>query len=176
MNSMDLLVHQAQQGDEEAYSELFQQVETDIYRTAYVYLKNQEDALDVVRETAYRSFSTLRSLREPKHFKTWVIQIAIRCSIDMCRHRKKVIPLDPGVQDKLAITIDGDIPLSVTLREFIDLLDKNEKSVVLLKYYYDYTIADTSDILDIPLGTAKTILYRALKKLRGLVEGEGLHE
>lgn len=45
-------VKKAQLGDEKAYLKLFQQFEEAIYRTAYVYLNNQEDALDVVQETA----------------------------------------------------------------------------------------------------------------------------
>lgn len=67
----------AQQGDENAYIELFTQYEQQIYRTAYVYLKNQSDALDVVQETAYRSYKAIKKLRERS------IQGIQRASIDM---------------------------------------------------------------------------------------------
>ncbi|MBM7664072.1 RNA polymerase sigma factor (sigma-70 family) [Solibacillus kalamii] len=48
----------------------------------------------------------------------------------------------------------------------MDTLQEDEKSVILLKYYNDRTLKEISDILEIPLGTAKSILYRALNKLR----------
>lgn len=48
----------------------------------------------------------------------------------------------------------------------IELLDEDEKSVVNLKFYHDFTIKEVAETLNIPLGTAKTVLYRALKKLR----------
>lgn len=73
----------AQKGNDEAFLKLFQEYEKDIYRTAFVYVKNQEDALDIVQETAYRSFKSIKDLKEPKYFKTWLIRIAISCAIDI---------------------------------------------------------------------------------------------
>ena len=61
---------------------------------------------------------------------------------------------------------DEDIPLKLTLNELINTLDENEKSVIILKYYYDYTFKEISKTLKIPLGSGKSILYRALNKLR----------
>ncbi|WP_253735934.1 sigma-70 family RNA polymerase sigma factor [Paenibacillus sp. FJAT-26967] len=165
----------AQRGDEKAYIKLFQQFEEELYRIAYVYLKNQEDALDAIQETAYRSFKSIRSLQEPEYFRTWLVRIAIRCSIDLLRKRSKSVIFTRDYLSLDTITADdqGDIPLSVSLKDLIDLLDEDEKSVILLRFYQDYTIKETAEILEIPLGTAKTILYRSLKKLRKLtVEGD----
>ncbi|WP_319005818.1 hypothetical protein [Metabacillus niabensis] len=50
------LVKKAQNGDDKAFLKLFQKLQEDIYRTAYVYVKNKDDALDVVQEVAYQSF------------------------------------------------------------------------------------------------------------------------
>lgn len=160
------LVLKAQRDDEKAYLELFQQYQEDIYRTAYVYLRNQEDALDVVQETAYRSFKSITSLIEPKHFKTWLIRISISCSIDLLRKRKKEIQLKPEYYEFLTNGEEEDIPLSLSLKDLIDSLDSEEKQVIILRFYQDYTLREVAEILDLPLGTGKTILYRALGKLR----------
>ncbi|WP_338044946.1 sigma-70 family RNA polymerase sigma factor [Paenibacillus lignilyticus] len=164
-------VKKAQQGDEQAYLELFQQYEADIYRTAYVYLGSSEDALDVVQETAYKSYKAIATVKEPQYFKTWLIQIAIGCSIDMLRKRKKEVQWSPDLLDHLAAVKDEeDIPLSVSLRDLIDYLTAEEKHVILLRFYYDITIREAAEMMGIPLGTGKTLLYRALKKLRMRVE------
>uniref|UniRef100_UPI003016CBEF RNA polymerase sigma factor n=1 Tax=Oceanobacillus massiliensis TaxID=1465765 RepID=UPI003016CBEF len=57
------LVRQAQGGSGEAFLKLFQSYENRMYCIAYVYVKNKDDALDVMQETAYRSLKNLHSLR-----------------------------------------------------------------------------------------------------------------
>ncbi|WP_309252370.1 sigma-70 family RNA polymerase sigma factor [Paenibacillus spongiae] len=169
------MVRRAQQGDETAYIALFQQFEADIYRTAYVYVKSQEDALDVVQETAYRSYKSIATVAQPQYFKTWLIKIAISCAIDLLRRRKKVVRLKQEHYEAIAHGEHEDIPLSLSLKSLIDALDEEEKNVIMLRFYYDYTIRETAEMLDIPLGTAKTLLYRALKKLRIRAEEEDVN-
>jgi RNA polymerase sigma-70 factor (ECF subfamily) len=162
------LVKKAQKGDETAYLELFGQYEELIYRMAFVYVKNQEDALDVVQETAYRSFKAIKTLKQPQYFKTWLTKIAIRCSLNLLRQRTKVIQFELQKFDGLQ-TDNEDVTLSIMLDDVIEKLDATEKSIILLRFYQDYTIKDVAEMLELPLGTAKTVLYRALDKLRGIV-------
>lgn len=170
------LVKRAKEGDGDAYSELFRRYEEDIYRMAYVYLGSPEDALDVVQETAYRSYKALPKLKEPQYFKSWLIKIAIGCSVDLLRKRKKEVQWKAEYFDSVTAADEGDIPLALSLKDLIDLLEPEEKHVILLRFYQDFTIRETAEILDIPLGTAKTLLYRALGKLRKKVEEEDAHE
>lgn len=144
---------------------LFQQYEADIYRMAYVYVKNKEDALDLVQEVAYQSFKKISTLKKPEFFKTWLMKITINCALNLINKNKKVIPLNSNL-DMLMRTEDEDIALTLSLNKLIDTLQEDEKSVILLKYYDDRTLKEISEILDIPLGTAKSVLYRALDKLR----------
>lgn len=166
------LIKKAQKGNDKAFLSLFQTYEQDLYRIAFVYVKNQNDALDVVQETAYRSFKSIKNLKEPKFFKTWLIRIAISCSIDMLRKRKKVIPLKPEYQESLTQDVKEDIDLEITLRELIEHLNEEEKGVIVLRFFEDMTIREVAETLDIPEGTAKSILYRALNKLRKNWKGD----
>lgn len=170
------LVKEAQKGNDKAFLQLFQEYENDIYRTAFVYVKNQEDALDVVQETAYRAFKSIKDLREPKYLKTWIIKIAISCSIDLLRKQKNVIELKPEIERVISNKAEKDIPLSMTLEDLIELLNEHEKKVIILRYYFDFTIKEVAETLKIPLGTAKTILYRGLNKLRKELNGEEIYE
>jgi len=176
VQKMIQLVKEAQQGNDNAFLKLFQEYENDIYRTAFVYVKNQEDALDVVQETAYRAFKSIKNLKEPKYLKTWIIKIAISCSIDVLRKQKKVVELKPEVEKVLSSKDENDIALSMTLDDLIQLLNETEKKVIILRYYFDFTIKEVSETLNIPLGTAKTILYRGLNKLRKELNGDELYE
>lgn len=159
------LVKKAQKGNDKAYLELFQKYEADIYRMAYVYVKNKNDALDVVQEVAYQSFKNISTLNKPEYFKTWLMKITINCSLTVINKNKKVVQLIPQFEVHTGEEVE-DIAISLSLRELMDTLHEDEKSVILLKYYNDRTLKEISDILEIPLGTAKSILYRALNKLR----------
>ena len=170
------LVRKAQKGNDKAFLTLFQQYEQDIYRTAFVYVKNQSDALDVVQETAYRSFNSIKNLKEPKYFKTWLIRIAISCAIDLLRKQKNVVQMKPEFEEFISGDINEDIDLEMTVRDLIEQLNEDEKSVIILRFYEGLTIKEVSETLDIPLGTAKTVLYRALNKLRKDLKGDGVYE
>lgn len=161
----------AKKGDEKAYIILFQQFEVDIYRMAYVYVENREDALDIVQETAYKSFSKIKTLKNPQYIKTWLIRIAINIALSHLRREKKVVPIKPVYAEMLPAN-EKDISLQITLNDLIEGLNEKEKSVVMLRFYRDHTIKEISEILDIPLGTVKTMLYRALEKLRVQVKKE----
>lgn len=165
MNEIIRLVKKAQKGNEKAFLKLFQQYEEDVYRMAYVYVRNQEDALDVVQEVAYQSFKKINTLKKPEYFKTWLIKITINCAVNLINKNKKVVQLKPEFEEFIGFE-EGDIPLSVSLHDLINSLQEIEKSIVFLKYYQNYTFNEISEMLDIPIGTAKSVLYRALNKLR----------
>lgn len=165
VNTLIRLIKKAQKGNDKAFLKLFQQVEEDIYRMAFVYLKNKDDALDVVQEVAYLSFKKINTLQKPEYFKTWVMKIAINCAINIIRKNKKVVQLKPGFEATMG-TENKDILLSLTLQELMNVLQEDEKSVIILRFYHDRTLKEISEILDIPLGTTKSVLYRALHKLR----------
>lgn len=170
------LIKKAQKGNDKAFLTLFQEYEQDIYRMAYIYVKNQNDALDVVQETAYRSFKSIGTLKEPKYFKTWLMRIAISCSLDILRKRKNVVPLKPEFEEYLSDQVNEDIISEITLKDLIDQLDNNEKSVILLRFYQGLTLREVSETLQLPLGTAKTVLYRGLNKLRKNLKGDEASE
>lgn len=93
------------------------------------------------------------------------MKITINCSLNLINKNKKVISLNPDFEVLIG-SEDEDIALTLSLHKLIDTLQENEKSVILLKYYDDRTLMEISELLDIPLGTAKSVLYRALGKLR----------
>ena len=72
------LVRRAIKQDEAAFEQLILLHSEQLYRTAYVYVKNEQDALDVVQETVYKAFISIGQVKEPKYFVTWLTKILIR--------------------------------------------------------------------------------------------------
>ncbi|WP_319005817.1 RNA polymerase sigma factor [Metabacillus niabensis] len=97
--------------------------------------------------------------------------MTINCAINVTRRNKKVVPLIADFENLIGEE-EQYLPL-LSVQELIDSLQEDEKSVILLRFYHDHTIKEISEMLEIPLGTAKTVLYRALNKLRKNVKEAG---
>ena len=161
------IIERAKNGDSEAFAELFTEVQNELYRVAFIYVKNREDARDVVQETAYRCFRGIKSLKHSEYFKTWTVKTAMNCALNMIRKNRVTVSLDEIPIPETTITSPEDAALaSVTLDRLLNVLDEREKSVLILRYIYDLTLSDIAKTLKMPLGTAKTILYRAINKMK----------
>lgn len=171
----------AQKGDESAFLQIFSMYEAEMYRIAFLYVKNEYDALDVIQEVAYCSFKGIKSLKKAEYFKTWLTRITINCAIDFIRKNRKEIQLEQEyLENKKSESITEEyektVLLNITLKDLMNVLDVQEKTVIILKYYYEHSFQEISEILKQPLGTVKTILYRALKKLRVKAEEVDFNE
>lgn len=166
----EMLIERSKDGDTEAFAQLFSQFEVELYKMAYVYVGNEADALDVVQEVAYRSFKYINSLQDATYIKTWLMRIAINCATDVLKKRGHVQPYEGDLQE--SDEPHEKLPEKWALEDVMTRLTKEEKDVILLRFYHDYTLQQTATILQLKLGTTKTILYRALRKLRQALEQE----
>lgn len=135
------------------------------YRLAYSYVKNADDALDVVQESIYKAISTMETLKTPDYIKTWFYRILVNTSIDLLRKRKKFIAVDDESLSGLdSSTVDNyeDIDLQKALED----LPVQYRSVVVLRFFEDLKIEEIAVILDENVNTVKTRLYKSLDMLR----------
>ena len=65
-----------------------------LYRIAFSYTKNKEDALDIVQESVLKALKSANTLKTPQYIKTWYYKILTRTAIDYIRKNSKYIPLD----------------------------------------------------------------------------------
>lgn len=169
--NMDKVI-KACKGDNSAFTELIQERKADIYKIAYTYMKNQDDALDVVHEVVYKAFISVTKLKSPESFNSWLIRITINCCIDSLKKSKKLARFEEACSysEELERTDFSDdsanLISSIDLFSAIDKLSTDQRTVVVLKYYQDLTLAQIADILVCPLGTVKTRLNKALSLLR----------
>jgi RNA polymerase sigma-70 factor (ECF subfamily) len=82
---MDDLIASARAGDQTALVMLLQTRNDKLYRTAYLYLHNQQDALDAVQETALQVMLSIHKLKQPEYFDTWLIRVELNCIFKMMR-------------------------------------------------------------------------------------------
>lgn len=136
-----------------------------IYRLAYSYVRNVENALDIVQESIYKAFSSINSLKEPEFIKTWFYKIVVNTSIDFIRKRKKEILVDDEFilyNDLGHSDVYGDIDLQKALSE----LPQDYRTIITLRYFEDLKIKEIAMVLDLNENTVKTKLYKGLDKLK----------
>ncbi|MEI2665728.1 sigma-70 family RNA polymerase sigma factor [Rossellomorea sp. LJF3] len=163
-------VKKARKGDEKAFQELIDLEKNKLYRMAFVYVKNEDDALDIVHDAIYKAFISIKSLKNPQYFSTWLSRILINSALDFIKKHERIIPTEE--MDVIPGERHSQIEEKLDLAGAIEELDVPYKTVIILRYYQDLTVKQIADILDCPEGTIKTRLHRAIRQLKSeLKEG-----
>ena len=166
------LAKQASRGNVNAYGSLITHYQDYLYRMAFLHVKNEAAALDVVGDCILKGFQSIRRLKHPEHFKTWITRILINCAADALQKNRGELLLDPEADIAAGTTSEISAEEKWDLYDAIDLLPEAYKTVVILKYFSEMTIREIACTMDLPEGTVKAYLNRARTKLRGhLKEG-----
>ena len=143
------------------------------YRLAFSYVKNSDDALDVVQEAVLKAYEKRHTLRQDDTMRTWFYRILINTSIDALRHKQRVLYTDM-VPEESGSGPEAGVLDTMALSDALERLSPELKSVVLLRFFEDMKLLEIAQVLGIPLSTVKNRLYRALSLLRtGLTAEEG---
>ena len=161
------LVKKAQKGDDKAFLKLIEPEKAKLYRMAFLYVKEESDALDIVQETIYKAYVAIAKVKEASYFSTWLTRILINTSLDYLKMKNKVIPIEQDAVERIESVEKIGTEARLDLQHAIELLDDKYKTVIMLRYYQDLTVKQIAELLEYPEGTVKTNLHRAVNKLRG---------
>lgn len=140
-----------------------------LYRTAYLYLGSEADALEAVDEAVYRGWKALHQLREPEYFETWLTRILLNECHRELRRRKWF----SFAEETLPESAGADAYDGLTLKEAVRRLPEELRAVVVLRFFGGYSQKETAQALQIPQGTVATRQRRALALLRLELGEEG---
>ncbi|MBI6039666.1 sigma-70 family RNA polymerase sigma factor [Clostridium perfringens] len=165
------LIKESMKGNKESFGILIKNNKEYLYKMAFLYVKDEQDALEVIHETVYRAFLNIEKLKKAKFFNTWITRILINVSIDFLKRKGKNEMLDestPIIKEKCEISTEEKLDLY----NAIDLLNDNYKTVIIMMYFNDMKIKDISKVMETPENTVKTYLRRA-KQALGEILKEG---
>ena len=154
--------------DRDEFARRTEAIRARLYRTAYLYLGSEADALEAVDEAVYQALRALKKLREPAFFETWLTRIVLNECRRELRRRSRLAP-EEALPDS-ADPVDYD---ALPLKDAIRRLPEELRAVVILRFFAGYTQAETARALNIPQGTAATRQRRALELLRLELGEEG---
>ncbi len=169
------LVIQARAGDHDAFARLAAGSIGRLNAVARLILHDAAQAEDAVQEAFLDAWRGLRSLREPDRFDAWLNRLLIRACSDaraVARRRRVVeLPLlptdDVPTRSTESVVADAD-QLERGLRQ----LTIDQRTVLVLTFYLDLSLADAAATLGIPVGTMKSRLNRSIAALRAVLDAE----
>ena len=182
--STEDLIRRFQQGQPGAFDALFDRYKDYVYRVAFFITRNSGDAEEVVQEVF---IDVLRALPRydaagPARFETWLYRVTVnRCR---SRFRRKRLPSADwdGVGEQIEKIANGHPnhqperstigrEEKAALWRAVDALPEAHRKVVVLRYQAGLSYEEIAQVMEINIGTVKSRLYNAHKKLGTLLEG-----
>lgn len=162
------LVLRSQQGDTQAFGELYEMFSKDMYRFAWYYTGERYLAEEAVSEAALSAFENIPSLKKAESFKPWLFKILY----NECKRQQKnkiisVSFCESTDEEKEYIT--GDADEAIALKNALKKLSDEEREILILYYSCGYSSKEISSITGIRASTLRSKISRATEKLRKLL-------
>ena len=176
------LVERVRKGETRLFAELVARYQDPVFAMAVRFVRSPGEAEDVAQEAFLRAYRGLASFKGEARFSTWLYRITWNLCADwLRRHRRSGRGAEHSVE--AADLADGRVDLERGLlaaeekrkvREALDSLDEKYRSVIVLLYYQKLSYEEIASVLEMPLKTVETRLYRARRLLKQSLEREGV--
>ena len=168
-------------GDTAAFQRLVERYKKKIYFLAYDILGDHHEAEDISQEVFIKVFRSLRNFRRDAKMSSWIYQITANTCIDALRKKKSKPQVNledfnhVSLQDNLAgggtrvqnpeLSAEASI-MQHKIQNALHKVTPKERTVFVMRHYNDLKIKEIAETLQVSSGTVKSLLFRALKKLR----------
>lgn len=168
------LIQQAKTGDTKAFAKLVAEYQNFVYNLALRTLGDPHEAEDLAQEAFVRAWLALPRFRGGATFQTWLYRIVVNlCYNRLPRLRRelaaegdeKITNVHDGLSANPATLIEIDEQRAFLHRQ-IEILPEKYRLLITLRYQGELTYEEIAQVLDIPLGTVKTGIFRARARLR----------
>lgn len=144
-----------------AVRELVSNNYTKYYKLAYSYVKNDQDAMDVLQESVYKAILKSAQIRDLQYADTWICRIIINEAMNYFRKKNDYVSLDECIACA-ASSGTGDMDLDRALKS----VKKKDRDIIRMKYEEGYTIKEIAEKINENENTVKSRLYRSLARIK----------
>ena len=155
--------------NKEEFAQIVMDSKDSLFRVSFSILGNETDCEDAVGEAITLAFTKLNTLKQEQYAKTWLIKILIRECYKVLRHKKRAVLSDGEMDELFEFENYEEKAEFYELYAALDKISKEERTVVTLFYFEDYSIKEISRITRSTTGTVKSRLSRARKHLKNLL-------
>lgn len=170
MDTDQVLVARALEGDQESFSILVETYQGPVFNLAYRMLGDAREAEDAAQEAFLRAYKHLERYDPDRPFKTWLLSIASNHCIDRLRKRRLIfLSIDEPLPPHPALASDMENPETAvakserqaTIQALLDKLPPDYRVTVVLRYWYDMSYAEIANMLETTESAIKSRLFRA---------------
>ena len=151
---------------QEILVEYIKKNEEKLYRIAYTYTKNQENALDVVQEAITKSLENISKLRNEEYVKTWFYRILINEAIKASKNTKSFIDYETITNELSSQSNENELIENIDTFAIIQKLKPKLKTVIILRFFENLKIEEIAYITKTNTNTVKSRLYKAIEEIR----------
>ena len=151
---------------QEILVEYIKKNEEKLYRIAYTYTKNQENALDVVQEAITKSLENISKLRNEEYVKTWFYRILINEAIKASKNTKSFIDYETITNELSSQSNENELIENIDTFAIIQKLKPKLKTVIILRFFENLKIEEIAYITKTNTNTVKSRLYKAIENIR----------
>jgi len=171
------LIKRIKQGDRSAFGTVTQQYQKKVFLLAYSYFGNKDDALDIVQETFLRLYQKAHMYQKGRNFQNWLLQIAKNLCTDYYRRsygKEKALRSEETLEN-IGSVIQGNShdnassDLRAILSHCLKKLSERQRLIFVMKHYNQLQYNEIAQILNVALGTVKSLHFKAVQNLRGLM-------
>ena len=167
----------AQQGDPDAFAVLVRQHEEAAFRAAYLIVRDEAEAQDVAQEAFVRAYRSLARFDVGQPFRPWLLRIVTNLAINSRRSAGRREAMSKRYEQH-APRGAAESPEQAAMAaeraqrvwEAVGALELPDQALLYLRYFLDASEEETAVALAKPVGTVKSRLHRALRKLRGVIQ------
>jgi RNA polymerase sigma-70 factor, ECF subfamily len=166
-------LEQARRGDDDAFTRLVETYQNPVYNLCYRMLGEGTAAEDAAQETFWRAYQNLKRYDPDRSFITWLLSIAAHYCID--QQRKRRLPLLELDEFPDLDLMDASIPNpekemgqnqeKEALHQLVNELSPQDRATVILKYWYDCSEEEISNMLSLTVSAVKSRLHRSRRQL-----------
>jgi RNA polymerase sigma-70 factor (ECF subfamily) len=176
------LVSHVQKGIPRMFAELVRRHQDPLYGLALRFTGSAHDAEDIAQEAFLKAYRGLGDFKGDARFSTWLYRIAYNLCVDWLRRNRRPDRRASSI-DEAGETADGRADLEgdyvaaeerERVRRAVDALDEKYRSVVVMLYYQKLSYGEIAAVLDVPLKTVETRLYRARRIMREALERDAV--
>ena len=147
------------------FLELIERKSASFYRVAYGYVRNEEDAKDIVQEAVCKAYVGKARLKDRDKFYPWFYRILTNTAAGFLRGRPCTAVWEEGIPES-ALSEEDRWDDALWVRDSLARIDGRSRAVVILKIYEDMTFTEIAQVLRKPENTVKSLYYRALRTLK----------
>lgn len=168
------LIQQFKKGDNSAFRQLVERYQDSVINVSYRFLRNKEEAEEIAQETFLKVYLSANSYQPKTKFSTWLFKIVVNSCLNKLRDKKKFsfsqleenLPAPTEEQPDKSLEREE---LKKLVKEAIDSLPENQRTVILLNQYEGFSYQDTAKILDCSVSAVESRLFRAKENLKKIL-------